>query len=118
MRLTVKPVDAFAFDNWHMSRSKRQSQKRENIPVVVGVAWYSPSQWKRLREVSADPNQLEQTHHEWVATYERTTRELAAQGLTVVKAPIAVSELEKWCRERNLTIDGAARGCSRLAAER
>ena len=92
-----------------MSRSKRRSQKPGNIPVVVGVAWYSPSQWKRLREVSADPDQLEQTHREWVATYERATRELAAQGLTMVKVPVEVSELEKWCRERNLAIDGGAR---------
>ena len=92
-----------------MSRSKKRPQKSGSIPAIVGVAWYSPSQWQRLRDVSADPDQLEETHREWVACYERATLELAAQGLKVVKVRVDVSELEQWCRDKNLTIDGAAR---------
>jgi hypothetical protein len=79
------------------------------MPVVVGVAWYSPSQWARLRQVSADPGQLEQTYLEWLTTYERTTRHLAAKGLRLRKVPVDVGELEKWCHERNKPNDGDAR---------
>ena len=92
-----------------MSKRKKRSRKSSVVPVVIGVAWYSPSQWARLREVSANPGQLEQTYLEWITTYERTTRELAAQGMTLMKVPVDVGELERWCHERNKPIDGNAR---------
>jgi hypothetical protein len=92
-----------------MGTRKKRLRKAAGVPVVIGVAWYSPSQWARLREVSADPELLEQTHQEWVATYERTTRDLAATGMMLRKVPIDVAELEKWCRERKKPIDGSAR---------
>jgi hypothetical protein len=59
--------------------------------------------------VSADPEQLEQTHMKWLKTYERTTRDLAAQGMKLMKVPVDVGELEKWCHERNKPINGEAR---------
>ena len=92
-----------------MGKRKKRLRKAAGVPVVIGVAWYSPSQWARLREVSADPEQLEQTHREWMAIYERTTRDLAANGLMLRKVPIDVADLEKWCRERKKPIDGSAR---------
>jgi hypothetical protein len=92
-----------------MGKRKKNLRKAAGGPIVVGVGWYSPSQWARLREVSADPDQLEQTHQQWVATYERATRALAAKGVILKKVPIDVGELEKWCREREKPIDGSAR---------
>ena len=92
-----------------MGKKKRLQKKAAGVPVIIGVAWYSPSQWARLREVSTDPKQLEQTYQEWMAAYERTTRGLAAKGMLLRKVPIDVAELEKWCRERKKPIDGEAR---------
>src|SRR6185436_19468212 len=92
-----------------MSKTKKRLRKSPATPVVVGIAWYSPSQWARLRQVAADPDQVEQTYLEWLTTYERTTRDLAAQGLSLRKVPVDIGELEKWCHERNRRIDGQAR---------
>ena len=92
-----------------MSKTKKRLRKSSGMPVVVGVGWYSPSQWARLRQVSADPDQFEQTYMEWLTTYERTTRDLAAQGMSLREVPVDVGELEKWCHERNKPIDGDAR---------
>src|SRR5262249_5485823 len=71
--------------------------------------WYAPSQWARLREVAVDSKQLEQNYLDWLATYERTTQDLAAHGMMLRKVPVDVEELEKWCRERKKPIDGNAR---------
>jgi hypothetical protein len=92
-----------------MSKSKKRSYDRGSPELVVGIAWYSLSQWRRLREVSADPKELEQTYEEWRASCERTMGELAAEGVRAHKVPVDVSELEKWCRRKNRPVDGNAR---------
>jgi hypothetical protein len=92
-----------------MAKSKNVSKKTGTSPGVVGIAWYSPSQWKRLREVAADPEELEQTHREWMESCKRTMAELANRGLNLVKVPVDVSELQKWCQRKNLIVDGRAR---------
>src|SRR5262245_19523980 len=92
-----------------MGKSRKRPREAGTARVVVGIAWYSPFQLKRLREVSADPDVLEPTHREWVASYQRTARDLTEQGLEVRKVFVDVSELEKWCRHKNLLIDGEAR---------
>ena len=92
-----------------MRKTRKRLRRSSGAPVVVGVAWYSPSQWTRLREVSADQAQLEQSYTEWVSTYEHRARELAASGLRMVRVLIDVTELGKSCRERNKAMNGAAR---------
>lgn len=42
---------------------KRRANREER---VMGIAWYRPEQWPRLREVSADIEGLEETHAEWL----------------------------------------------------
>jgi hypothetical protein len=32
----------------------------------VGVAWYRPWEWEKLRRVAADPEKLESIHAEWL----------------------------------------------------
>ena len=32
---------------------------------VVGIGWYLPEQWDKLREISADRGDLEETFSEW-----------------------------------------------------
>src|SRR5262245_25335480 len=94
-----------------MGKRKTRLQKTAvvRVPAMIGVAWYSLAQWARLREVAADPEELDQTYEAWLSTYERTTRDLTAQGMVLRKVPVDVAELEKWCRERKKQIDGRAR---------
>jgi hypothetical protein len=95
-----------------MNRKMKKKKRKRQSPVgeiVIGVAWYSPSQWVHFREVSADREEVEETHTEWLASYERLISDLAAKGIRVLKVPVDVEELEKWCRERNKAIDGDAR---------
>ena len=82
---------------------------RNKEKTVVGIAWYRPEQWKLLREVSADVKNLEETHSEWMAEANKTLAILKQQGVAFVKVDVDVEELVKWCSEKGVKIDGAAR---------
>jgi hypothetical protein len=84
---------------------------RDPIPVrSVGMAWYSESQWPLLLQVSADANQLEKTYSEWLRVAEARYDELVKKGTPVVKIPIDVVDMARWCREMGRkTVDGEGR---------
>jgi uncharacterized membrane protein len=77
--------------------------------AVMGVAWYRPEQWKLLRKVSADVEDLEETHSEWMAEANKTLTILKEEDVCFVKVDVDVEELVKWCSEKGVKIDGAAR---------
>jgi hypothetical protein len=83
--------------------------------IRVAVAWYSPAEWQRLREIAADPDALEPTYGEWVVAAETAERDLAAEGLVLERVEISIDELQAWCREHHRPIDGSAR--AEFAAE-
>jgi hypothetical protein len=82
----------------------------------VGVAWYRPEQWQRLREISVDRDELEDTHQEWVRDTEKAIRELNRNGIQCVKVTVEVEQLLSWCQSQNLPVNGEAR--SRYVAEK
>lgn len=77
--------------------------------AVIGLAWYRPEQWKLLREVSADVEDLEETHSEWMAEANKTLTILKEEGVSFVKVDVDVEELANWCCEKGVKVDGAAR---------
>ena len=76
---------------------------------VVAVAWYSPDQWQRLLEVSADADLLEKTHEEWLVAAQQAFDEIVASGVVPIKVPIEIQDLIDWCHDRNMFIDAQAR---------
>ena len=77
--------------------------------VVVGVAWYRRKQWQRVRNISTDADDLENTYEEWLRLAEQKLAELTAAGLRVEKVDLDSEELIVWCNERGLEINGQAR---------
>jgi hypothetical protein len=77
--------------------------------VVYGIASYRPDQWARLREVSTDKDELEQTYEEWKAIVERRVRQLEDGGVCIGRVEIDVEELVAWCTSEGRPVDGAAR---------
>ena len=71
---------------------------------AVGTAWYTPESWQ---ELCAATNEHAATYEEFVRRFERTVREFAAQGYRVVKAPVDVGLMVKWCRKHGYDIDEA-----------
>ncbi len=86
-----------------MRRFHRKEKK------VVGIAWYRPEQWERLREVSADVDILEETHAEWVVFAAKQFDELNRRGISVIKVDVDVEELLQWCGQKGVAVDANAR---------
>jgi hypothetical protein len=56
--------------------------------MVTGVAWYRPEQWARLREISEDVENLEDTYEEWRQKAEQVLRDSIPAEVTVEKVDI------------------------------
>lgn len=84
-------------------------KESDETNAVVGVAWYRLKQWQRLRAVSIDADDLEDTYEEWLRQAEQKVADLSALGLCVEKVDVDVERLIAWCNERGLELDGRAR---------
>jgi hypothetical protein len=88
---------------------KRKKPAGPKGPVPVGIAWYRPWEWQRLRELAPDPGVMLDTHAEWLEVASKHLADMKQQGFLVVKVDIDVEELAAWCRQRGLPMNGAAR---------
>ena len=77
--------------------------------LVTGVAWYRPEQWQRLRDVSEDVDNLEETYDAWLQTAERMLREGISPGVMVERVDIDVEEVLAWCNVRGLPMNAQSR---------
>ena len=84
--------------------------------MVIGFAWYRPDQWQRVREISADEDDLHDSYIEWLQAAEESLQELRSSGLRVEKVDVDSEALILWCNEQGLEINGEAR--SRYVAEK
>jgi hypothetical protein len=84
--------------------------------IIVGIGWYRPDQWQRVREISADGDDLHDNYLEWLQSAEERLEELRSSGFQVEKVDVHSEALILWCNERGLEINGEAR--SRYVAER
>ncbi len=99
-----------------MKRRRRKKRRGRSAPPVIAVAWYSPEDWDRLREVAADSEELEFSYEEWVATAKSSLREIRTAGLSAEEVQLNIDELISWCEEQGLALDGQAR--AHYAAEK
>ncbi len=76
---------------------------------IVGLAWWQADQWKRLKEISEDRENLEDTYEEWRKNASGVIRELEAQGQIIKKVSINLEELILWCNENSKPLNGASR---------
>jgi hypothetical protein len=78
--------------------------------MLIGVGWYSPDQWSKLKLVADDSETLDSNYEEWRAGVEKTLQELRSQpGIRAVKVSVDVQALQQWCRDRGKRLDGEAR---------
>ena len=75
----------------------------------TGIAWYRPEDWQRLREISSDRADLEDTYEEWLDQAEDKFRKIRNAGMDVTKIFVNLDELKSWCEENNLDINADSR---------
>lgn len=76
---------------------RRSSARSEKQASVVGVAWYTPAEFVRLRECAADLDIIEETHAEWEHNAIEVLQVLAGQGVMAERVPLIVDEVVRWC---------------------
>jgi hypothetical protein len=76
---------------------------------VVGVAWYFPDEWERLRAVAADPEVLETTYDEWASVYKDGITLLKKAGMRPLRVDVHLDAFLAWCERSGRQPDGAAR---------
>jgi hypothetical protein len=95
-----------------LSMKKTPNQSR----IITGVAWYRPEQWQRLRDVSEDAENLEETYDAWLQTAERMIRDGIPADVVVEKIDVDVEEVLAWCNVMGLPMNTASR--ARFVSER
>ncbi|NOZ20339.1 MAG: hypothetical protein GXP25_04535 [Planctomycetes bacterium] len=92
---------------------KVDQSRHEN---VVGIAWYKPTQWKRLLQISEDSVDLEGKYLDWSDAASDAMRQLTRAGLRVLRVDIDIEQLSAWCEQRGLPVSAESR--SRYLGER
>jgi hypothetical protein len=77
--------------------------------VVTGVAWYTSSEWARVKATAVDPERFEASFDDWVAMAEKALVDLRKAGLAAQKCLISANELGNWCAEKGVENDAAGR---------
>src|SRR5437879_13838374 len=88
-----------------MNRTDNESR------MVTGIAWYRPEQWERLREVSEDVDNLEETYDAWLKTAERLIRDGIPSDVRVERINVDVEEVLAWCNVRGLPMNESSGFC-------
>ncbi|TNC12351.1 hypothetical protein FF100_16105 [Methylobacterium terricola] len=77
-------------------------------PRSVGIAWYEPGDYPRLRAVMADAG-LPESYATWQMSAIQVEREVSRSGVAVARVRIEPEAFLAWCGERGVPPDAKAR---------
>jgi len=77
---------------------------RDRKTLIMGVSWYRPEHWDRLRKISADKATFATTYEASLVDWEKQMRQLEAQGMRPKKVEVDVEALLTWCTTQGLAI--------------
>ena len=79
-------------------------QHRDSKTLIMGVSWYRPEQWERLREISVDKATSDTTYEASLVESEKKIQDLEAQGIRPIKVAVDVEALLTWCTTQGLAV--------------
>ena len=80
-----------SLQQWNMWQTIQQH--RDNKTLLMGVRWYRPEQWERLRKIAEDKENFEMIYEESLVDSEKKIQQLEAQGYRPIKAEVDVEAL-------------------------
>ena len=96
--------------------AKRRVRARTQAgPMIVAVAWYDATQWRKLRLIAEDAHILDDTYDTWQRNAINLERDLRQKGIEIKRVSIDIDALVIWCKSHQKRINGEAR--SEYAAE-
>ena len=76
---------------------------------IIGMAWYKPQNFARLRAMFKDGDKLHDTYDEWFAAAEATRKNLEIKGNRVVCVDIDPDKFPEWCKAKGMKLNAEAR---------
>ena len=77
-------------------------------PRSVGIAWYEPGDYPRIREAAPDSG-LPESYATWQMSATQVEREVSRSGVAVARIRIEPEAFLAWCRAKGTAPDAAAR---------
>ena len=91
-----------SLQQWNMWQTIKQH--RDSKTLIMGVSWYRPEPWERLREISADKATFDTTYEASLVESEKKIQDLEAQGIRPIKVEVDVEALLTWCTTQGLPV--------------
>ena len=91
-----------SLQQWKMWRTIKQH--RDTKTLLMGVNWYRPEQWERLREIAEDKDNFAMTYEESLVESEQKIQHLEAQGIRPIKVEVDVEALLTLCTTQGLAV--------------
>jgi hypothetical protein len=76
---------------------------------TLALPWYARSDYPALLKLFSDAHLLPATYNAWLSRAEHTESLLQKAGFGVARIWIRPVPFAAWCKERNVTLDQAAR---------
>ena len=83
--------------------------RKQKASLTTGIATYKPEQWQELLASAEDRDNLQNTWDEWYATSQKVMKKMEAEGMDCVRVPVDVAEIKRYCAEKGVPNNGAAR---------
>ena len=87
---------------------------------IVGVAWYYPEQWDKIRSHSKDRSEMAKDYADWERGAQDGIKKFERDGYTIRKVYIDVDMLVAWCKRQRVPVNGRSRSdyANHLMADR
>jgi hypothetical protein len=80
-----------SLQQWNMWRTIKKH--RDSKTLIMGVSWYPPEQWDRLREIAEDKATFDTSYEASLVESEKKIQDLEAQGIRPIKVEVDVEAL-------------------------
>ena len=91
-----------SLQQWKMWRTIKHH--RDTKTLLMGVSWYRPEQWDRLREIAEDKENFALSYEDSLVESEQKIHALEAQGIRPIKVEVDVEALLTWCTGQGLPV--------------
>ena len=96
-------------------KRKKIEEKNDEVKLVLGVCWYTPEEFIKMKQAAIDGDNFEDTYEEWRQFAAKTMNDLKKQGVNPRKVYVKTDDFRWWCEKNDLSTDGPAR--TRYVAE-
>ena len=75
----------------------------------IGLPWYRPEDYQRIRAMMADRHNLAPSYESWLAAAENNETVGREAGIHISRILIEPEAFARWCTEKGVEPDSAAR---------